>query len=121
LPSDWRALTEGAITFQFEWRIEVKIKAAAWLVSLVSVVFGASADGQELPALDKKTAEEVLPKKAYSPYVDRGYPVHVYWGDTHLHTSQSFDSVMFGNRLRPEDAYRFAPGEEVTSSTGQRV
>jgi hypothetical protein len=29
--------------------------------------------------------------------------------------------VMFGTRLGPEDAYRFARGEEVTSSTGQRV
>jgi len=80
-----------------------------------------SVAGQELPDLDKKTAEEVLPKKPYSPYVDRGYPTRVYWGDTHLHTSQSFDSVMFGNRLGREDAYRFARGEEVTSSTGQRV
>jgi hypothetical protein len=80
-----------------------------------------SVAGQELQDLDKKTAEEVLPKKSYSPYVDRSYPTRVYWGDTHLHTSQSFDSVMFGNRLGPEDAYRFARGEEVTSSTGQRV
>jgi hypothetical protein len=79
------------------------------------------ANAQELPALDKKTAEEVLPKKPYSPYVDRGYPTRVFWGDTHLHTSQSFDSVMFGNRLGPEDAYRFARGEEILSSTGQRV
>ena len=80
-----------------------------------------SAGGQELPALDKKTAEEVLPKKPYSPYAGRTYPTRVFWGDTHLHTSQSFDSVMFGNRLGPEEAYRFARGEEVTSSTGQRV
>ena len=99
----------------------MKLKATAWLLLLIILVFGASADGQELPALDKKTAEEVLPKKPYSPYVDRGYPARVYWGDTHLHTSQSFDSVMFGNRLGPEDAYRFARGEEVMSSTGQRV
>jgi hypothetical protein len=76
---------------------------------------------QEFPSLDKKTAEEVLPKKPYSPYAGRAYPTRVYWGDTHLHTSQSFDSVMFGNRLGPEEAYRFARGEEVTSSTGQRV
>jgi hypothetical protein len=80
-----------------------------------------SAGAQEFPELPKQTAEEVLPKKPYSPYTDRGYPTRVFWGDTHLHTSQSFDSVMFGNRLGPEDAYRFARGEEVISSTGQRV
>jgi len=28
---------------------------------------------------------------------------------------------MFGNRLGPEEAYRFAKGEEVTSSTGVRA
>ena len=77
--------------------------------------------GQELPNLDKKTAEEVLPKKSYSPNVDRSYPMRVFWGDTHLHTSQSLDAVMFGTRLGPEEAYRFARGEEVISSSGQRV
>jgi len=46
-----------------------------------------SVAGQELSDLNKKTAEEVLPKKPYSPYIDRGYPTRVYWGDTHLHTS----------------------------------
>lgn len=99
----------------------MKTKAAAWLVFLIILGFTPIAGAQELPSMDKKTAEEVLPKKPYSPNVDRGYPTRVYWGDTHLHTSQSFDSVMFGNRLGPEDAYRFARGEEVTSSTGQRV
>ena len=76
---------------------------------------------QELPTLDKKTAEEVLPKKSYSPNVDENYPKRVFWGDTHLHTSQSIDAVLFGNTLGPEEAYRFARGEEITSSTGQRV
>ena len=42
----------------------------------------------------------------------------VYWGDTHLHTSQSFDAIAFGTIVGPEEAYRFAIGEEITSSTG---
>jgi hypothetical protein len=33
----------------------------------------------------------------------------------------SFDAGSFGARLLPEDAYRFARGEEVTSSTGLQV
>jgi hypothetical protein len=45
----------------------------------------------------------------------------VYWGDTHLHTGMSMDAGAFGARLTPSDAYRFARGEEVTSSTGQQV
>jgi hypothetical protein len=46
------------------------------------------------------------------------YPEHVYFGDTHLHTSNSSDAFGFGVRLGPEEALRFARGEEVTSTTG---
>ena len=49
---------------------------------------------------------------------DSKYPERVFWGDTHLHTSNSPDAFGFGNRLGPEEALRFARGEEVTSSTG---
>lgn len=45
-------------------------------------------------------------------------PTRVFFGDTHLHTSYSADAGMVGNRLGPEEAYRFARGEQVTSSTG---
>ena len=42
----------------------------------------------------------------------------MYFGDTHHHTANSGDAFMAGNRLTPEQAYRFARGEEVVSSTG---
>ena len=48
-------------------------------------------------------------------------PERVFWGDTHLHTSNSVDAFGFGNRLPPEAALRFASGEEVTSSTGLKA
>jgi hypothetical protein len=57
----------------------------------------------------------------YSPYVDRKGAEQVYWGDTHLHTQYSTDAGMIGTTLKPEDAYRFAMGREVTSSTGLRA
>ncbi len=59
--------------------------------------------------------------KSYSPYAGRGFPSRPYWGDSHLHTGNSFDAGAFGARLLPEDAYRFARGEEIVSSTGIRV
>lgn len=67
------------------------------------------------------TQGDHLGEKEYSPYLDVGYPQHVYWGDTHVHTSYSTDAGMIGNRLGPEEAYRFARGETVVSSTGVRA
>ncbi|MBW4935958.1 DUF3604 domain-containing protein [Marinobacter sp. F4206] len=54
----------------------------------------------------------------YSPYLYQRYPDRVFFGDTHLHTSYSTDAGMVGNRLGPNDALRFAKGEQVISSTG---
>ena len=58
-------------------------------------------------------------KKSYSPYAGESYPNNVYWGDTHLHTGLSMDAGAFGARLTPEDAYRFAGGEELVSSVSK--
>ncbi|MCG6947288.1 MAG: DUF3604 domain-containing protein, partial [Acidobacteria bacterium] len=49
----------------------------------------------------------------YSPYPGQDWPNQVFYGDTHLHTSYSTDAGMVGCTLTPEDAYRFARGEEV--------
>ena len=72
--------------------------------------------------------EETVPEepKIYSPYVERtaadsNLAEGVYWGDTHLHTSYSTDAGMMGNTLGPEEAYRFALGEEVLTSHGERA
>ena len=56
-----------------------------------------------------------------SPYVDLGYPTRVHWGETHLHTSFSPDAGLVGDRLGPDEAYRFARGEQLRSSSGQLV
>ena len=58
--------------------------------------------------------EQVLEKKAdYSPYVTQRFPRQVFFGDTHHHSSYSFDSGMFGNTLGPEESFRFARGKAV--------
>lgn len=36
-----------------------------------------------------------------------------YFGEQHVHTGVSMDAFIAGNRLTPDDAYRFAQGEEI--------
>ncbi len=40
------------------------------------------------------------------------------FGELHVHTAISMDANVFGTRLRPDDAYRFAKGESVTLRFG---
>ncbi len=68
-----------------------------------------------------ETTIKTEPRDNYSPYVDQNFPKDVYFGDTHLHTSYSTDAGMIGNILGPEEAYRFALGEEVVQSHGLRA
>ena len=75
--------------------------------------------GQITPS--KESLSGLYPGKAYSPYAQRSFPERPLWGDTHLHTAMSVDAGLFGCRLGLEEAYRFARGEEVVSSTGQPV
>ena len=70
---------------------------------------------------DPEALKGFYPGKAYSPYAQRSFPNKVYWGDTHLHTGLSLDAGLFGNILDHEDAYRFARGEEIKSSSGLPV
>jgi hypothetical protein len=66
--------------------------------------------------------DSVSAKKAnYSPYVEQHFPQQVFFGDTHHHSSYSFDFGMFGNTLGPEDSFRFARGEIVTASNGMKA
>ena len=73
------------------------------------------------PAGAEEGAAGASSAQIYSPYAGRAYPTKVFWGDTHLHTAYSVDAGAFGNRLGMDEAYRFARGEEVVSSSGQRV
>ncbi len=57
----------------------------------------------------------------YSPFVGQDHPDRVLWGETHLHTSYSWDAGLVGNTLNPDQAYRFAKGEQVVASSGQPV
>ena len=82
-------------------------------------LFPLAASAQIKPS--KESLSDLYPGASYSPHVGRNFPSRPLWGDTHLHTNLSVDAGLFGNRLGMEDAYRFARGEEVISSSGQPV
>lgn len=73
---------------------------------------------QVVPTKDDVAKAHLKPE--FSPYVGRSYPTRVLWGDTHTHTAISVDAGTM-NRLGQEEAYRFARGEEVTSTGGLRA
>jgi len=85
----------------------------------ISLLAAAPVGAQLSP--DKNTLSPDYTAKTYSPYAKRSFPERPLWGDSHLHTNLSMDAGLFGNRLPPREAYRFARGEEVVSSSGQPV
>jgi hypothetical protein len=99
------------------------MKSNAIVLGLVGALcfagLAAQAQDSGLPPDDEP--ERTDPELPYSPYATGTAATRVYWGDTHLHTSFSMDAGAFGNRLGLEDAYRFARGEEVDSTTAGRV
>ncbi len=60
-------------------------------------------------------------RKSDADIKETAFPERVYWGDTHLHTSNSIDAFGFGVKLGPEEALRFARGEEVTATWGLKA
>ena len=100
-------------------RMEKPMKAKWTFPTLaLFLALAPAAYAQEVPV----TRENVpAAKKPYSPYAGRGFPTMVLWGDTHLHTSNSLDARAMGATLGPEEAFRFARGDEVTSAHGERV
>ena len=102
--------------------IRNKVLAGLIASSLALPAFAADQAASDIGTLDKASAERVHPSKPpYSPYAGRNFPTRPFFGDTHLHTSFSFDAGAFGARLTPRDAYVFAKGNEITASSGQRA
>ena len=100
----------------------MKANHNARLISLFILLLTAiPVSASDTGTADIKVLEGVYPGRTYSPYAQRSFPSQVFWGETHLHTGLSVDAGLFGNILGPEEAWRFARGEEVVSSTGLPV
>ena len=94
------------------------LKLVFFLFTGTTVLLLGSAQAQEQTPEQGDAPAEITD---YSPYAGQQFPQRVFFGDTHHHSSYSFDSGMFGNTLGPEDSFRFARGEEVTASNGMKA
>ena len=88
---------------------------SALLACVCSVALLSSASAQESFGVGTVAIQG---KPSYSPYAGRNFPTQPLWGDTHLHTALSLYARAAGVILTHDYAYRFAKGEEVTSSHG---
>ena len=96
--------------YRFRWTLAAVI-ATLWL-SLPSALQAQDA----VP----RPGDVAAQAEAFSPYAGRAFPTRVLWGDTHLHTAISVDAGTM-NTVGQEDAFRFARGEEITTTHGLRA
>ncbi len=105
------------------------MKKLVLIVCTLLLLIGCKSEVKKTESIDNSKQEtQTLKEKEYSPYVGDYEPTSLpdgydkpLWGDTHLHTSYSTDAGMIGNTLGPEDAYKFAMGEQVIASHGVAV
>jgi len=92
-------------------------KLKTLLLVLILGVFSNCSQKQSTPNKKSKDAEKE------TPIITKNPQKNLYWGDTHLHTNFSTDAFIFGTvTATPDDAYRFAKGEEMTHPvSGQKV
>jgi hypothetical protein len=74
-------------------------------------------EAEKTSSNDKAAQAPSLPAESATPAA-KAYPERVFWGDQHVHTGWSVDAGAFGATLGPEEALRFARGEEIQSSHG---
>jgi hypothetical protein len=100
---------------------------AVTLACFLPATVSAQAQRKEKPIvtdegeINAEVAAKAFPKRGFSPYAGRNYPTRVLWGDEHVHTGWSVDAGAVGCTLGPEEALRFARGEQVKSSLGEPV
>jgi hypothetical protein len=82
-------------------------------IGAACALLAACGPGEEAtaPAPAETQAPAAAPAETLSSVVSRPY-----FGAVHVHTSLSFDAFTNGSRTTPQDAYRWARGEEITSS-----
>ncbi len=82
------------------------------------IIISCKNDKQTESTSEKESSTETI---INSEPATTGNTTNVYWGDTHVHTGWSMDAGLDGATLTPNDSYRFARGEVVTSNSGLKA
>jgi hypothetical protein len=94
-------------------------RSALVLLFSIAFAFPMAAESQDqIP--NKEGVSEKFDQPQYSPYAGREFPTRVLFGETHLHTAVSVDAGTMCT-VGQEDAFRFARGEEITTTHGLKA
>jgi hypothetical protein len=105
-----------------KYNLKSAVLSVAFFAALISVLsLTACSESDKQGTANKAAGQPDLEQQESAVINERAYPLQPFWGDTHLHTSESIDAFGFGNRLDAESALRFARGEEVTSTRGMHA
>lgn len=102
--------------------ISATIASLIFLVSLGVITRSKAKEaGAAAPAAIAASASSGAQAEA-QPKVPSNPERNAYFGETHIHTSWSFDAYTFGNlKTGPEDAYKYAIGQPIEHPGGYKV
>ena len=92
------------------------MRDAILCVTIATLLTGCGQSGK--PTTGESATTPAATTAAATVPATPAYPTRAWFGDTHVHTGWSADAGMDGATTTPEDAFRFARGDEVKSNTG---
>ena len=80
-------------------------------------------NSSKTPTMEASASSEAAQSQAAAPATVASNPDrNAYFGETHVHTSWSFDAYIFGNmKAGPEDAYKYAMGQPIDHPAGYKI
>ena len=93
------------------------MKKQNYIVIASIILINACSENNENPNFIEVKEQDSYFQPRPEPNPDK----NAYFGDLHVHTSNSFDAYTFGTLASPSDAYRFAQGEAIPHPTGYEI